>query len=40
VPALAIAGKYIVEGGDHAKMLSTSDQLVAMERAAEKKSAK
>jgi thiol:disulfide interchange protein DsbA len=37
VPALAIAGKYVVEGGDHAKMLSTSDQLLAMERAAGKK---
>jgi len=37
VPALAIAGKYMVEGGDHAKMLSTSDQLIAMERAEDKK---
>jgi thiol:disulfide interchange protein DsbA len=36
VPALTIAGKYMVEGGDQAKMLSTSDQLVAMERAASK----
>jgi protein dithiol oxidoreductase (disulfide-forming) len=36
VPALTIAGKYMIEGGDHAKMLSTSDQLVAMERAASK----
>ena len=37
VPALTIAGKYMVEGGDHAKMLSTSDQLIAMERAEDKK---
>jgi thiol:disulfide interchange protein DsbA len=36
VPALTIAGKYMVEGGDHAKMLSTSGQLIAMERAASK----
>jgi protein dithiol oxidoreductase (disulfide-forming) len=36
VPTLAIAGKYTV-GGDQAAMLSTSDQLIAMERAAGKK---
>lgn len=35
VPTLAIAGKYTV-GGYHAKMLATSDQLIAMERAASK----
>jgi thiol:disulfide interchange protein DsbA len=40
VPALAIAGKYIVEGGEHAKMLSTSDQLIVMAREASKKSGK
>jgi predicted DsbA family dithiol-disulfide isomerase len=40
VPALTIAGKYMVEGGDHAKMLSTSDQLIAMERAGGKRSEK
>ena len=40
VPALTIAGKYMVEGGDHAKMLSTSDQLIAMERTAGRKSTK
>jgi thiol:disulfide interchange protein DsbA len=39
VPTLAIAGKYTV-GGDFATMLSTSDQLMALERAANKKSAK
>jgi protein dithiol oxidoreductase (disulfide-forming) len=39
VPTLAIAGKYIVSD-THEKMLSTSDQLIAMERAASKKSAK
>jgi thiol:disulfide interchange protein DsbA len=38
VPALTIAGKYMVEGGEHAKMLSTSGQLIAMERAGTKKS--
>lgn len=37
VPTLAIAGKYTVEG-NQAKMLSTSDQLIVMERAANKKS--
>lgn len=31
VPTLAIAGKYTVSG-DQQKMLSTSDQLIAMER--------
>jgi protein dithiol oxidoreductase (disulfide-forming) len=35
VPALAIAGKYMVDG-DQAKMLTTSDQLIVMERAANK----
>jgi thiol:disulfide interchange protein DsbA len=40
VPALTIAGKYMIEGGDHAKMLATSDQLIAMERAARKKPGK
>lgn len=39
VPTLAIAGKYTVTG-DHAAMLSTADQLIAMERAAGKKSTK
>jgi thiol:disulfide interchange protein DsbA len=39
VPALAIAGKYTVDG-DQAKMLTTSDQLIAMERAANRKSGK
>jgi protein dithiol oxidoreductase (disulfide-forming) len=39
VPALAIAGKYMVDG-DQEKMLATSGQLMAMERAASKKSAK
>jgi thiol:disulfide interchange protein DsbA len=36
VPALTIAGKYMVEGSDHAKMLATSDQLIVMARAASK----
>jgi len=36
VPALTIAGKYMVEGGDRAKMLATSDQLIVMARAASK----
>jgi protein dithiol oxidoreductase (disulfide-forming) len=36
VPTLAIAGKYTVTG-EHAAMLSTSGQLIAMERAANKK---
>lgn len=36
VPTLAIAAKYTV-GGEHAKMLSTSDELIAMVRAANKK---
>jgi len=40
VPALTIAGKYMVEGGDHGKMLSASDQLIAMERTAGRKSTK
>jgi protein dithiol oxidoreductase (disulfide-forming) len=39
VPTLAIAGKYTVDG-DQAKMLTTSDQLIAMERAGNKKSGK
>ena len=39
VPTLAIDGKYTVSG-DQEKMLSTSDQLVGMERAANKKSTK
>jgi thiol:disulfide interchange protein DsbA len=39
VPTLAIAGKYTVDG-DQAKMLTTSDQLIAMECAANKKSGK
>jgi len=39
VPTLAIAGKYTVDGA-FATMLSTSDQLIAMARAANKKSAK
>jgi len=39
VPALAIAGKYTVSD-DFAKMLNTSDQLIAMERAASKKAVK
>src|SRR3984957_14950668 len=36
VPTLAIAGKYTVDG-DQAKMLTTSDQLIVMARAASKK---
>ena len=36
VPALTIAGKYMVEGGDRAKMLATSDQLIVMARVASK----
>jgi hypothetical protein len=36
---LAIAGKYTVDG-DQAKMLTTSDQLIVMERTASKKSGK
>ena len=39
VPTLAIAGKYTVDG-DQAKMLTTSDQLIVMERTANKKSGK
>jgi thiol:disulfide interchange protein DsbA len=39
VPTLAIAGKYRV-GGDHAAMLKTSDELIAMARAANKKGGK
>jgi protein dithiol oxidoreductase (disulfide-forming) len=39
VPTLAIAGKYTVSDAP-AKMLSTSDQLIAMERAASRKSGK
>jgi len=39
VPTLAIAGKYTVDG-DQAKMLTTSDQLIVMERTASKKSSK
>jgi thiol:disulfide interchange protein DsbA len=39
VPTLAIAGKYVVSD-THEKMLSTSDQLIAMQRASEKKSGK
>jgi protein dithiol oxidoreductase (disulfide-forming) len=39
VPTLAIAGKYTVDG-DQAKMLTTSDQLIAMEGAAKKKAVK
>jgi thiol:disulfide interchange protein DsbA len=39
VPTLAIAGKYTVDG-DQAKMLTTSDQLIAMELSASKKSGK
>lgn len=35
VPALAIAGKYTV-GGDQAKMLTSSDQLIVMARAENK----
>ena len=39
VPTLAIAGKYTVSG-DQAKMLTTSDQLIVMARAASKPSRK
>jgi thiol:disulfide interchange protein DsbA len=39
VPTLAIAGKYTVDG-EQAKMLTTSDQLIAMERAASKPAGK
>jgi protein dithiol oxidoreductase (disulfide-forming) len=39
VPTLAIAGKYIVDG-DQAKMLTTSDQLIVMARAANKPAGK
>jgi predicted DsbA family dithiol-disulfide isomerase len=39
VPTLAVAGKYTVSG-DQEKMLATSDQLIAMERGADKKSVK
>lgn len=39
VPTLAIDGKYTVDG-DQDKMLATSSQLVAMERAANKKAGK
>jgi thiol:disulfide interchange protein DsbA len=39
VPTLAIAGKYTVSG-DQEKMLVTSDQLMAMERGANKKPGK
>jgi len=39
VPALAIDGKYTVDG-DQEKMLATSGQLIAMERAANKKAGK
>jgi thiol:disulfide interchange protein DsbA len=39
VPTLAIAGKYTVSG-DQEKMLTTSSQLLAMERAPNKKPAK
>jgi thiol:disulfide interchange protein DsbA len=39
VPALTIAGKYMVSD-TQAKMLTTSDQLIAMERAASKKPGK
>jgi protein dithiol oxidoreductase (disulfide-forming) len=35
VPALAIAGKYVVSG-DQAKMLTSSDQLIVMARTANK----
>jgi thiol:disulfide interchange protein DsbA len=40
VPALTIAGKYLVEGAEHAKMLSTSDQLILMVRAESKTAGK
>jgi thiol:disulfide interchange protein DsbA len=39
VPTLAIAGKYTVDG-DQAKMLTTSDQLIVMARAANKPAGK
>jgi thiol:disulfide interchange protein DsbA len=39
VPALTIDGKYMVDG-DQEKMLATSDQLIAMERVANKKAGK
>jgi protein dithiol oxidoreductase (disulfide-forming) len=39
VPTLAIDGKYTVDG-DQEKMLATSGQLIAMERAANKKAGK
>jgi thiol:disulfide interchange protein DsbA len=39
VPTLAIAGKYVVSDTQE-KMLTTSDQLIAMERAASKKPGK
>jgi thiol:disulfide interchange protein DsbA len=39
VPALAIAGKYMVDG-NQTKMLTSSDQLIVMARAASKPSAK
>jgi thiol:disulfide interchange protein DsbA len=39
VPTLAVAGKYTVSGTQE-KMLATSDQLIAMERGADKKSVK
>jgi hypothetical protein len=39
VPTLAIDGKYTVDG-DQEKMLATSDQLIAMERVANKKAGK
>jgi protein dithiol oxidoreductase (disulfide-forming) len=39
VPTLAVAGKYTVTG-DHAAMLSTTDQLIAMERVASKRPTK
>jgi len=40
VPALTIAGKYMVAGAEHAKMLSTLGQLIAMERAGSKETSK
>jgi thiol:disulfide interchange protein DsbA len=39
VPTLAIAGKYTVTG-EHSAMLNTTDQLLAMERAARKQPAR
>jgi protein dithiol oxidoreductase (disulfide-forming) len=39
VPTLAIAGKYVVSDSQE-KMLNTSDQLIAMERAGNKKAGK